>query len=657
MTIERLSYQVEFDTVQEPTADEERIMFAGVVVRKSDSFPNEYSTAETLINALTPYQQADQTGSWETEKAIIVHALTWNTGISKIETSPYQCPHSQLVITSWIRLDNRESLAKMLDIEGLDCHTDPMLVIEAYRKWGKQCANRLEGDFSFIIYDPQRHECFAARDSIGVKPFFYYLDEKVFIFSSTAAIFPKMKLFDLRPNKEWMVRFLAGISASFTATGFEQVLKLPPAHTLQISENFQEEVEEYFVFQDDAPLAFERNSQWVSEYREKLDSAVINRVNSAYPISSESSGGLDSSTVTALAALHLPHNKSRFHVFGCAMYEQEPSYILETSLYHGISHNHIYTRFGLGDKLGADFEREMNVLGYPSEHGNATAHTPFYKLSQQFGIRTLLSGFGGDEVVTNPGDLLSFELIDAGRYDILHKEMPGSLPMRLARAIKKIHSAKKQGKPDKTSLEEAHRLRAKNLILSRDADQQYGVIKDLVEISRYDADYRRINAHILNNHCFKPFISTRTDNCTLMAASFGVDYRWPLLERSLMQQYLNTPSIEKYCPKYDRYLHRRAVDGVVPVSIVWKQSKSMGEISAQYQPDYEEPWSVRRSVGSNSSALHKKLTPLVDQEKHLEQIQVLRLAPPDKRFDARIFMFKRNSQAIQQLNKWLNYYF
>lgn len=89
-------------------------MFAGIIMRAAAGHPREYATAETLIRALTPYQQADKTGAWENDKAIIVQALTWNTATSKHETTPYQCPHSQLVISSWVRLDNRAELCVAL---------------------------------------------------------------------------------------------------------------------------------------------------------------------------------------------------------------------------------------------------------------------------------------------------------------------------------------------------------------------------------------------------------------------------------------------------------------------------------------------------------------------------------------------------------------
>ncbi len=151
-------------------------MFTGIILRASTKIPDYYADADTLISALTPYHQADQTGTWQDSHALIAHALTYNTVPSQQETSPWQCPVSKLVIASWIRLDNRTALAKTLNIDSVEQYTDPMLVVAAYRHWGTKCTDHLEGDYSFIIYDPQQQTCFAARDSLGAKPFYYYSD-------------------------------------------------------------------------------------------------------------------------------------------------------------------------------------------------------------------------------------------------------------------------------------------------------------------------------------------------------------------------------------------------------------------------------------------------------------------------------------------------
>ena len=85
-------------------------------------------------------------------------------------------------------------------------------------------------------------------------------------------------------------------------------------------------------------------------------------------------------------------------------------------------------------------------------------------------------------------------------------------------------------------------------------------------------DLPRINDFILQ-HRLGPWIARRLETCTLVAATYGVEYEWPLLDARLVQQYLSTPSIEKADRMGARYLHRRAVEGVVPAKVAWKAGK------------------------------------------------------------------------------------
>ena len=62
--------------------------------------------------------------------------------------------------------------------------TDTEVLLELYKLKGTDCLKYLNGMFSFVIYDSKRNTLFCARDRLGIKPFYYYYDEKNFIFSS-----------------------------------------------------------------------------------------------------------------------------------------------------------------------------------------------------------------------------------------------------------------------------------------------------------------------------------------------------------------------------------------------------------------------------------------------------------------------------------------
>jgi len=112
---------------------------------------------------------------------------------------------SPLQITAWARLDNREELAQKLNLlpEQLVHLSDTALILKAYEHFGESCTKHLFGDFCFAIYDTRTNTLFCARDQMGVKPFYYYLDERIFAFSTSLAMFHKLDCVPVKPSMAW----------------------------------------------------------------------------------------------------------------------------------------------------------------------------------------------------------------------------------------------------------------------------------------------------------------------------------------------------------------------------------------------------------------------------------------------------------------------
>ncbi len=157
-------------------------------------------------------------------------------------------------------------------------------------------------------------------------------------------------------------------------------------------------------------------------------------------------------------------------------------------------------------------------------------------------------------------------------WDIL----PGDPFRRMLRLLKTSVVARKNPSHRPAFLQ-AWNQRWPHQLLRPETVQRLDLYERYMETAIYDAPYRRINDFILQHHLKKMQLTARLENCTVMAAAYGVDYCWPLWDVRLVQQYLSTPSIEKVGPKgMGRYLHRRAIDGVVPKRVAWKPSKDMG---------------------------------------------------------------------------------
>lgn len=629
-------------------------MFAGFLNIHPSRKTVEYSDPAYWFNDLNTFRKPDREGVWRSESACLHERRIFNAAANRDTEIPLVCPETGVALAFWGRLDNRESLAAALHIPRaqLATLTDGQLALACWSRWDDSMAEHLLGDFALAVIDAVRRRVFLARDPLGVKPLYYRLDSQGLAFATSVSVLRDVRQTPATPDSDWMARYLLRLSMSDRDTAYREIVKLPPGHTLMVSAGGQERLHRYHFWWDDAPPARRRESRWVDAYRAILEESIRCRMDSDYPLGTENSGGLDSATITAYLAHLLGEPGHRLHSFGFALCEQEPAYILETSQATRIIHNYIVTAGCTKDDYRQQKDRALRVLGYPEEHGNASGHTPFYRECELHGIRSLFSGFGGDEVVTNPGYLLRWELQDQGEVRAIWDILQGNIVTRGLRLGRTLWLGKKRPEYNHRFLA-AWRARWPYHLLREEVVTRLGLHAQYMETARYDAPYRRINDFILEKLLTMPYIATRLENCTLMAASHGIDYRWPLWDVRLVQQYLSTPSIEKVGPQgISRYLHRRAIAGVVPKRVTWKPSKDMGDWNLQRN---------EREIGSCASAeqarlleadLHPALDELIDRPKLMRMIQQAAQGRSDEGFS---YAFKRGVMALDWLDRWLKY--
>ncbi len=629
-----------------------RLMFAGLFTYRDAPPPEAWVDADIWRQTLSPFVTPDVAGYWQRGNALLVETQRFNTLWSHhAQVAPWHEGH--LMIAFWGRLDNRSELARQLEIDAtrLETLTDTQLVATAWRRWGEQLPEHLLGDFALAVIDAKNRKLFLARDPLGVKPLYYWPHPKGLIFATTVSALRCLKELEPTPDTEWMARYLLHLSMSHDRTGYREILKLPAGHCLSADDKGGIQLRRWHEWRDDAPTASRREHHWLDAYREVLEEAVRCRMTSAYPLGTENSGGIDSATITAYAARLLGEPGDRLHSFGFALCEQEPEFILATSRETGIAHNYLVTvrdSFNGGDE--GQIARNLKVLGYPEEHGNASGHTPFYRECALRGIRTLFSGFGGDEVVTNHGGHLRYELLDQHRYGALWDILPGNPVTRLLRLGKAVATG--YPRPDyNPNFLQAWNARWPHQPLRPEVVARLGLHEAYMETARYDAPYRRVNDWIVNGLLRMPHFPTRLENCTLVANAYGIDYRWPLWDVRLIQQYLSTPAIEKVGPKgIGRYLHRRAISGTVPDKVTWKPSKDMGYARVHQEMQESGIVEIAEMAHHDEAGLHPALEELLDLPKWRGQIDRAAKGNVPPQFG---FSFRKTARAVRWLNRWL----
>lgn len=179
--------------------------------------------------------------------------------------------------------------------------TDTEVVLRAYEEWGRDCLARFNGMWAFAIWDERRRELFCARDRLGVKPFYYTVAGGSFLFASEIKALLAHPAVGTRPNDRMLATFLAwGVADHTEETMYEGVFQLRPAHWFVVSGEGVGEPERYWDLVVNAAPGGADDGAAARGLRDLLTDAVRLRLRSDVPVGTCLSGGIDSSTITAL---------------------------------------------------------------------------------------------------------------------------------------------------------------------------------------------------------------------------------------------------------------------------------------------------------------------------------------------------------------------
>jgi asparagine synthase (glutamine-hydrolysing) len=614
-------------------------VFAGIVYRGKKKVS---VSTETFVNILNTHGQADRVNSFEHPHATMVQCTTWNTLSTQLDPSPYIDTATNIVICSWARLDNRAELADKLGIDqqALKKTCDSEMIVKAYLKWQQHCVDHLVGDFSFVLFDVNNHECFCARDHMGIKPFYYFLNEDYFVFSTHISIFNALPFIRTTIDEQWVLRFYLDISIDYRKTPFDNVQKLPPAHKLQIGEKHHHEAR-YFSFDLDIKHRYQTLEDYTQHYKSLLFEAIRTRTESNYGVGSEMSGGLDSSSIAIIAKQFLNSENKTLHTYG--QYKQAlDKECIDCVIEHADFRHHVTTHNAEHINYQR-FKKSAQVLGMPSEFDAAGVRIPFYQLLKKNNLRTLLSGFGGDQCVTNHGAAYPVECLAHHQYLTAWKHISGSGHKKLRKFLRMIlttHAHKKLTFPGiyREKLRRFQHSAVHKTWLSKELTQDY--FKCVI-----DCDTKNFSVNAFTaNHLFNAIMSTRLEVSTLLANAYKIDYRWPLLDIRLIQFYLSIPPKLKYKAKINRYFHRQAMTGILPEFIQWREKNTGRMHEMPCFTDYPEALSLL------DQPQHKLLEKLMDRgllEKQLSELIANPKTNPDT--PCRHLNFTKN----YELNEWL----
>jgi asparagine synthase (glutamine-hydrolysing) len=180
--------------------------------------------------------------------------------------------------------------------------SDTETVVHLYEEYGRDCVKRLRGMFAFVIWDRRKKVLFAARDRLGIKPFYYRWDGSTFLFGSEIKAILAYPRVEAEFNRGVLAEYLAFGYITGPQTMFAGIQKLMPGHTLELTEDGALRIEQFWDLNVEVDRPPRTQKYYVQGYRELLEGAVSSHLMSDVPLGVFLSGGLDSSAVAALTS-------------------------------------------------------------------------------------------------------------------------------------------------------------------------------------------------------------------------------------------------------------------------------------------------------------------------------------------------------------------
>ena len=359
------------------------------------------AVVDNMLDTMS-YWIPDESGTWRGDCVALGHTMLWNTPESKYEHFPLK--KDAYVLTMDARIDNRDELVKELELPDrpLEKVGDSEFILGAYHKWGEECPKYLLGDFAFAIWDEKKEQMFCARDHIGIKQFYYYLDDEMFMFANDMKGIISQDNISNAFDEETIAIFLKdhGLHQK-RSTFFKNIKKLPAATTLTVTnKNVYEN--EFWKIENTSSITYKSDDEYLQELKKLFENAIDVRMRTIFPIASHLSGGIDSSSIAVYASrklmevdqnlyaynwLNIPDNKNE--------YEYEAwSFSRKIAEYENIVHE--------------EFKMDPRFLVKQYKEHNILTRGIIYYLAEYFiqdsvkktGARTLLSGWGGDELIS-----------------------------------------------------------------------------------------------------------------------------------------------------------------------------------------------------------------------------------------------------------------
>lgn len=560
-----------------------------------DGTPVKQGLVESMTASM-PHRGPDGIRHWHSGQVALGQCMLRTTAESLEEEQPWSNEDKSLTLVMDGRVDNWIELRKTLLGHGLRLRnrSDAELVLRAYELWGEDCTHHIEGDFAFMIWNDRDRSAYCARDRLGNKPFYYHWNGKALVFASEPHAILLAPWVIEKLNDGMLVEYFAGEWHSRDETLWEGVYRLVPGHQLILRDG-KFKISQYWRPDLHVILPYKSDHEYFDHYRELLFDCVRRLSRSHCPVSIEVSGGLDSSSVFSIAEklrLRGELATEKLAAYSLSFTQQgaqsELEYSRHLARYFDIEINEVPASLPPLQWFENMARQYRDFSGFP----NGAMFEGIRQASSAKGSRVTLTGEGGDqwlqggektyyrEELTNRNwpalmqciraDLSSTGFTQTTKSFLRYGCFP-LLPPALQIRLKKIRHLGSLP-PDR-----------QKFWLTNSARQILDERRK--KYAKQIPDARSFGQIELLNTLYEPFTDHVMDNAERLAARHATELRYPYRDARFVQFAFNCPERMRQRGGRSKYIHVKAMEGVLPPDILNRTSKAEFSIAFRLRLD------------------------------------------------------------------------
>lgn len=345
----------------------------------------------------------DARGLWinqEHELALAARRLSI-IDLSDAGNQPMYRQQHQVVVCFNGEIYNHLSLREQLEQAGYvyQSNSDTETIIYAYKHWGIQFLQRLEGMFAIVLFDLEKKNLYLARDRFGVKPLYFSLHGGVLSFASEIKALHELPWMTQRMSAQAFYHYLTFMVAPAPLTIFEGIYKLPAGFYACVDKKKEISFTEWYcpvrALNNDEKSILQSEHACVEHIKNLLVSSVQKRMIADVPVGAFLSGGVDSSLIVAL--MSQVSSKVKTFTVGFAEDKANQEFVWARIVSHlfGTEHREIE----ISEREAFNFyENMITALDEPLAD---CVCIPFYYVSllaRQMGMKVVQVGEGADEI-------------------------------------------------------------------------------------------------------------------------------------------------------------------------------------------------------------------------------------------------------------------